>query len=291
MINQVLGGLGITDFTIKVNNRKILTALAEVAGAPGQEGPLCVAIDKLDKIGREKVQQELSERGFSPESVAKLDPVFTMQGTAAEKMERLAALFAGSAAGQEGLAELTQVIELVAGFGLEKAHLDFDVTLARGLSYYTGAIFEVKVNNVQIGSISGGGRYDNLTGAFGLPGVSGVGFSFGVDRIYDVMEELNLFPPQSAASTRVLLVAFDAEAQRYALPVLGQLRAAGVNSELYPDQTKLKKQLDYANAKGIPYVVLIGSNEMATGQLALKHMETGGQESLPLSELIKRVSQ
>lgn len=289
MINQVLGGLGIADFTIKVNNRKILTALAEVAGAPGQEGPLCVVIDKLDKIGREKVEQELSERGFSAESISRLDPVFTMQGTAAEKMERLGALFAGSAAGREGLSELKQVMDLVAGFGLENPHLDFDVTLARGLSYYTGAIFEVKVNNVQIGSISGGGRYDNLTGAFGLPGVSGVGFSFGVDRIYDVMEELNLFPAQSATSTRVLLVAFDAEAQRYALPVLRQLRTAGVNSELYPDVTKLKKQLDYANAKGIPYVVLIGSNEMATGQLALKNMETGAQQSLGLDELIKTV--
>jgi len=291
MINQVLGGLGITDYTIKVNNRKVLTALAEIAGAPGQEGPLCVAIDKLDKIGREKVEQELTERGFSAESIGKLDPVFTMQGTFAGKVERLRDLFEASAVGQEGLAELERVTDLVTGFGLDNPHLEFDVTLARGLSYYTGAIFEVKVNNVSIGSISGGGRYDNLTGAFGLPGVSGVGFSFGVDRIYDVMEELGLFPAQSATSTRVLLVAFDAEAQRYALPVLRQLREAGVNSELYPDTAKLKKQLDYANAKGIPYVVLIGSNEMATGQLALKDMAAGTQQSLGLTELIGQVRQ
>jgi histidyl-tRNA synthetase len=289
MINQVLGGLGITDYTIKINNRKVLTALAEVAGAPGQEGPLCVAIDKLDKIGREKVEQELTERGFSAESIGKLDPVFTMQGTFDQKVERLRGLFETSAVGREGLTELERVIDLVAGFGLENPHLEFDVTLARGLSYYTGAIFEVKVNNVGIGSISGGGRYDNLTGAFGLPGVSGVGFSFGVDRIYDVMEELGLFPAQSATSTRVLLVAFDAEAQRYALPVLRQLREAGINSELYPDTAKLKKQLDYANAKGIPYVVLIGSNEMATGQLALKDMTAGTQQSLELEALIKTV--
>jgi histidyl-tRNA synthetase len=165
------------------------------------------------------------------------------------------------------------------------------VTLARGLSYYTGAIFEVKANNVQIGSISGGGRYDNLTGAFGLPGVSGVGFSFGVDRLYDVMEELGIFPAHNAASTRVLLVAFDAEARKYALPVLRQLRLAGINSELYPDQTKMKKQLDYANAKSIPWVVLIGSDEMATGQLALKNMQTGEQQSVPVEGLIGRVSQ
>ncbi len=289
MINQVLGGLGIADYTIKINNRKVLTALAEIAGAPGQEGPLCVAIDKLDKIGREKVEQELTERGFSAESITRLDPVFTMQGTFTQKVERLRGLFEASAVGREGLAELEQVVDLVAGFGLENPHLEFDVTLARGLSYYTGAIFEVKVNNVSIGSISGGGRYDNLTGSFGLPGVSGVGFSFGVDRIYDVMEELGLFPAQSATSTRVLLVAFDTEAQRYALPVLRQLRESGINSELYPDPVKLKKQLDYANAKGIPYVVLIGSNEMATGQLALKDMAAGTQQSVGLTDLIKTV--
>ncbi len=291
MMNQVLTQLGITDFTIKINNRKVLTALAEMAGAPGQEGPLCVAIDKLDKIGREKVEQELAERGFSPESIGKLDPVFTMQGTFGEKIQQLQQLFASSETGREGVSELQEVMELVNGFGLQNPRLEFDVTLARGLSYYTGAIFEVKVNNVQIGSISGGGRYDNLTGAFGLPGVSGVGFSFGVDRIYDVMEELGIFPAHNAASTRVLLVAFDAEARKYALPVLRQLRQAGINSELYPDQTKMKKQLDYANAKSIPWVVLIGSDEMASGQLALKNMQTGEQQSVPVEGLIGKVSQ
>ncbi len=291
MMNQVLTQLGITDFTIKINNRKVLTALAEMAGAPGQEGPLCVAIDKLDKIGREKVEQELAERGFSPESIGKLDPVFTMQGTFGEKIQQLQQLFAASETGREGVSELQEVMELVSGFGLQNPRLEFDVTLARGLSYYTGAIFEVKANNVQIGSISGGGRYDNLTGAFGLPGVSGVGFSFGVDRIYDVMEELGIFPAHHAASTQVLLVAFDAEARRYALPVLRQLREAGINSELYPDQTKMKKQLDYANAKSIPWVVLIGSDEMASGQLALKNMQTGEQQSVPVEGLIGKVSQ
>ncbi len=290
MMNEILGKLGIADFTIKVNHRKVLSALAEVIGAPGQEGPLCVAIDKLDKIGRTGVEKELSERGFSAEAIRKLEPVFNINGSFTENTAQLQTLFAQSATGQQGLAELSEVVSLVEAFGVQNSHLQFDVTLARGLSYYTGAIFEVKVNNVQIGSISGGGRYDNLTGSFGLPGVSGVGFSFGVDRIYDVMEELQLFPQWNATTTRVMLIGFDAAAQRYALPILRQLRQAGINSELYPDSAKLKKQLDYANSKGIPYVVLIGSNEMETGKLALKNMTTGEQQALSVTEIIKIVA-
>ena len=188
------------------------------------------------------------------------------------------------------MAELTEVRRLVQAFGLTDSHLQFDVTLARGLSYYTGAIFEVKAGGVQMGSISGGGRYDNLTGAFGVPGLSGVGISFGVDRIYDVMEELGLFPEKDTISTRILIVHFDAQTRDYGLPLLRQLREAGINAEMYPDLAKLKKQLDYADRKRIPFVIVIGTDEVATGRLAFKDMATGGQESRTMEEIIGQAS-
>jgi histidyl-tRNA synthetase len=290
MMNEVLQKLGIRDFTIKINNRKILTGIAQAVGSPGKEGDLCIAIDKLDKIGREKVEKELEERGFSRESVEKLNPVFSLKGSFSEQRDTLAALFTNSETGKKGLQELEQVMQLVEAFDTGNMHLEFDTTLARGLSYYTGAIFEVKAHHVQIGSISGGGRYDNLTGSFGMPGISGVGFSFGVDRIYDVMEELNLFPQDNFTTTRVLFSNFDEQAMLYTLPLLKQLREQGVNSEVYPEAGKLKKQLDYANSKGIPFVVLVGSDEMASGKLSLKNMQSGTQQQVSIDELIKTVS-
>lgn len=288
MLNKVFDKLGIRDFAIKVNNRKILTGMAETVGAAGREADLAVAIDKLDKIGQAKVEDELSERGFPAEAIQKLQPFFAMNGDVVQQMNQLKELFGESAAGQQGLAELTEVRRLVQAFGLTDSHLQFDVTLARGLSYYTGAIFEVKAGGVQMGSISGGGRYDNLTGAFGVPGLSGVGISFGVDRIYDVMEELGLFPEKDTISTRILIVHFDAQTRDYGLPLLRQLREAGINAEMYPDLAKLKKQLDYADRKRIPFVIVIGTDEVATGRLAFKNMATGGQESRTMEEIIQQ---
>ena len=289
MLHTILRDLGIQDFTVKMNNRKILTGIAEVIGAQGQEGTLCVAIDKLDKIGKEKVIEELTGRGFSHESILALEPMFNLSKEGSP-FETLRGWLAGSATALKGIEELEQVWQLVGGFGLDHPRIEFDVTLARGLSYYTGAIFEVKANNVQIGSISGGGRYDNLTGTFGVPGLSGVGISLGVDRIFDVMEELSLFPENQTVSSKVLLSNFDQEAAYFGLKLLSQLRKQGINAEMYPDSVKLKKQLDYADRKKIPFVVLIGSEEMKTGLLTLKNMQSGEQLSVSAEELVDRLS-
>ncbi|GAB3938811.1 histidine--tRNA ligase [Larkinella terrae] len=289
MLHESLRNLGIQDFTVKINNRKILTGIAEVVGAEGQEGPLAVAIDKLDKIGKEKVVEELKQRGFSDESIEKLEPMFQFPKQTQAAFEQLKSWLSGSEVGLKGVSELEEVWQLVAQYGLADARIELDVTLARGLSYYTGAIFEVKANGVQIGSISGGGRYDNLTGAFGMPGLSGVGISLGVDRIYDVMEELNLFPETGLQATQVLVVHLDAEARSIGLPLLSQLRAQNISAEAYPDAAKVKKQLDYANAKRIPYVVLIGSEELQTGQLTLRNMLTGEQEKLTADDIVKKM--
>jgi histidyl-tRNA synthetase len=293
MLHESLRNLGIRHFTVKVNNRKILTGIAEVIGAPGLEGPLCVAIDKLDKIGQEKVIQELHDRGFTHENTDKLTPIFSLSAQN-DPFKALESWLSSSEIALKGLAELRQVWGMVQDFGLENPRLQFDVTLARGLSYYTGAIFEVKANQpdgtpVQIGSISGGGRYDNLTGTFGVSGLSGVGISLGVDRIYDVMEELDLFPADQTITTRVMLTHFDAEAGRYGLKVLKTLRDAGINAEMYPDAVKLKKQLDYADRKQVPFVVLIGSKEIETGLLTLKNMKTGEQNAMSVNEISELV--
>ena len=285
LLHDILPQLGIEDFTVKINNRKILTGIADMIGAHGQEGTLCVAIDKLDKIGKEKVVDELRERNFSEESIALLDPVFSLTGVE-NPFADLRTWLATSEIGLKGIDELEQVWNMVDALGLKNARIQFDVTLARGLSYYTGAIFEVKANNVQIGSICGGGRYDNLTGTFGVPGISGVGISFGVDRIYDVMEELNLFPENQTISTKVMISNFDQQAFQYGLSILPKLREAGINTEMYPDSVKLKKQLDYADRKNIPFVILIGSDEISTGQLTLKNMKTGEQQKGTVEELI-----
>jgi histidyl-tRNA synthetase len=284
MIEEVLAGLGIESFVIKMNNRKILSGLAQIAGAEGKETDLAVAIDKLDKIGIEKVREELVERGFTSENLELLLPVLNLQGNFEEKTSQLEHLFSTSETGKQGLAEVRTVMTYLANMGFEHPNLELDISLARGLSYYTGAIFEVKATGVQIGSLSGGGRYDNLTGAFGLPGVSGVGISFGVDRLYDVMEELGLFPENTAVSTQILITALDDKTFAYGLKVLSLFRENGKRAELYPEPVKLKKQLDYANARNIPFVAVLGSEEQANGEISLKNMLTGEQKRMSIAE-------
>ena len=291
MIKRVFGKLGIHDYSIKINNRKILTGLSEVIGAAGRESELCVAIDKLDKIGWEKVQEELLGRSFTKEAVARLEPIMQLQEGNQAKLEFLKSFLSTSEVGLKGIEELEQVFDLLEAYGETQANIDFDVVLARGLSYYTGAIFEVKVNNVSIGSVSGGGRYDNLTGVFGLEGVSGVGFSFGVDRLYDVLEELKLFPEHQLEATKVLVTYFDDNGAKYGLSVLRELRRAGIASELYPDNAKIKKQFTYGDKKGIPYVIVIGEDEINNKKVSLKHLLSGHQEVLDLAaaiDLIKK---
>jgi histidyl-tRNA synthetase len=288
MIKRVFLNLGITDYSIKINNRKILTGISEVIGEKGREGDLCVAIDKLDKIGWEKVQEELVQRNFGQNSIEKLEPVINLKKSNNEKLEFLKTFLAASEIGKKGLEELSEVFNLLKAYGENENYIDFDVVLARGLSYYTGAIFEVKVNNVSIGSVSGGGRYDNLTGVFGLEGVSGVGFSFGVDRLYDAMEELVIFPKENLDQTKVLITHFDSKGFEYGLKVLNVLRTQGVSSELYPEIAKIKKQFTYADKKEIPFVIILGDNEINEGTLSLKNLITGVQESIALDELIKR---
>jgi len=289
MIHEVMKNLGI-NFSLKINNRKVLTGLSEAIGAVGQEGTLAVAIDKLDKIGKEKVLEELAQKGFSSESLAKLDPIFEISGTNQDKFLKLEELFKNSDSGMQGIEELKQVWTYLSSFGLSEENIELDITLARGLSYYTGAIFEVKALGVQIGSITGGGRYDNLTGTFGAPGLSGVGISFGVDRIYDVMEELNLFTINQSVTTKLLFCHFGKNELNFALPLLQMARLAGLNSEIYPDVSKIKKQLDYADKKQISYVCIIGSEEMNTGKLTLKNMVSGEQEKLDFEEILRKLA-
>ena len=289
MIHEVMKDLGI-NFSLKINNRKVLTGLSEAIGAAGQEGTLAVAIDKLDKIGKEKVLEELAQKGFSSESLAKLDPIFEISGTNQDKFLKLEELFKNFDTGMQGIEELKQVWMYLSSFGLSQENIELDITLARGLSYYTGAIFEVKALDVQIGSITGGGRYDNLTGTFGAPGLSGVGISFGVDRIYDVMEELNLFTDNQSVTTKLLFCHFGKNELNFALPLLHMARLAGLNSEIYPDVSKIKKQLDYADKKQISYVCIIGSEEINTGKLTLKNMVSGEQEQLDFEEILRKLA-
>lgn len=295
MIEQVFQKLGIEDFTIKVNNRKILQGLVESIGAQGKEGDLLVAIDKLDKIGLEKVLAELRERGFTENALQQLLPVFQLEGDNQTRLEAGQKVLQHSQTGKQGLSELQHVFTLANDLGTTGEKVQFDITLARGLSYYTGAIFEVKVNNSDItSSVSGGGRYDNLTGVFGLPNVSGVGISFGVDRIYDVMEDLKLFPQESMVSTQVLVVNFggssDRETEKHALGLLSKLRNAGISAEIYPEAVKLKKQFAYADKKGIPYIVVAGAEEVKNQRYGLKDLKSGEQVMLSLEEIISRIN-
>ena len=290
MINEVFDKLGISDFSIKVNNRKILIGITEAIGAQGKESAFCVAIDKLDKIGKDAVKKELGERGFSEESLQKLEPFLALAGNSEEKAVALAQIFENSETGRQGLQEMQQIFVYAQLLHEGKKNIDFDITLARGLSYYTGTIFEVKVNNIQIGSVAGGGRYDDLTGVFGLPGVSGVGISFGVDRLYDVMEELQLFPQNQLETTKVMIANLGADAESYALGLLSRLRKKGINSEIYPESAKLKKQLNYADKKAIPFVILIGPEEINSGKFALKNMKSGEQQALTHDEILLALS-
>ena len=289
MIKRVFLELGIKDYSIKINNRKILTGISEVIGEKGREGELCVAIDKLDKIGWEKVQEELIQRNFSQSAIERLEPVINLKQSNLEKLEFLKTFLTTSENGKKGITELEEVFGLLKGYGESEENIDFDVVLARGLTYYTGAIFEVKVNNVSIGSVSGGGRYDNLTGVFGLEGVSGVGFSFGVDRLYDVMEELGIFPEGNLDNTKVLITHFDERGFHYGLKVLNLLRSKGISSELFPEITKIKKQFTYADKKNIPFVIVLGDNEIDSGLVSLKNLSTGQQDSLGIEEAIEKM--
>ena len=285
MIREAFKNLGITDYDIKINHRKVLSGIAEAIGASERFADLCVAIDKLDKIGAQKVLEELNNRGFSQDSLSKLTP-FLAEGND-NPFKSMDSFIGETETGKEGLKELREVFSMLGKDGEE--HMQFDPQLARGLSYYTGCIFEVKVNNVKIGSVSGGGRYDNLTGAFGLPGVSGVGFSFGIDRIYDVMEELELFPATTTTFTSALLVAFDEQSWKYCLEHLPELREAGIRAELYPNVTKPKKQFGYADKKGIPFCVIAGDEEVAQKKFSLKNMGSGEQATLDLPEVIEQL--
>ena len=273
---------------IKINNRKILTGIAEVIGEAEKIVDITVAIDKLDKIGLEKVNEELRNDGISEEAIEKLQPIISLSGSNEEKLEVISQVLAGSETGLKGVEETRFILDTLKAVGLNNA-IELDLTLARGLNYYTGAIFEVKALDTPMGSITGGGRYDNLTGIFGLPGLSGVGISFGADRIYDVQNALDLYPKEAVNSTQVLFINFGETETAYCLPIVGKLRQAGIRSEIFPDKAKMKKQMSYANAKNIPFVVLAGENEMAAGKVTLKNMESGDQTLVTAEELIATV--
>ena len=273
---------------IKINNRKILTGIAEVIGEAEKIVDITVAIDKLDKIGLEKVNEELRNDGISEEAIEKLQPIISLSGSNEEKLEVISQVLAGSETGLKGVEETRFILDTLKAVGLNNA-IELDLTLARGLNYYTGAIFEVKALDTPMGSITGGGRYDNLTGIFGLPGLSGVGISFGADRIYDVLNALDLYPKEAVNSTQVLFINFGETETAYCLPIVGKLRQAGIRSEIFPDKAKMKKQMSYANAKNVPFVVLAGENEMAAGKVTLKNMESGDQTLVTAEELIATV--
>ena len=273
---------------IKINNRKILTGIAEVIGAAEKIVDITVAIDKLDKIGLDNVNQELREDGLSEEQIEKLQPIISLEGTNDEKLNTIAEVLASSETGLKGVEETRFILDTLKTLGL-KNEIQLDLTLARGLNYYTGAIFEVKALDVQIGSITGGGRYDNLTGIFGMPGISGVGISFGVDRIFDVLNALDCYPKDAVNGTQLLFINFGEKETAYCLPVVAKTREAGIRTEIFPDVTKMKKQMSYANAKQIPFVALAGENEMSAGKLTLKNMLTGDQQLVSAEELISIV--
>ena len=273
---------------IKINNRKILSGIAEVIGAAEKIVDITVAIDKLDKIGIDNVNQELREDGLSEEQIEKLQPIISLEGTNDAKLDTIAQVLAASETGLKGVEETRFILDTLKTVGL-KNEIQLDLTLARGLNYYTGAIFEVKALDVQIGSITGGGRYDNLTGIFGMPGISGVGISFGVDRIYDVLNVLDCYPKDATNGTQLLFINFGDRETAYCLPAVAKAREAGIRTEIFPDSSKMKKQMSYANAKQIPFVALAGENEIAAGKLTLKNMLSGEQQLLNIEEIINIV--
>lgn len=288
IIDDIFSRLGI-EVTIHLNNRKILAGMAEAIGHSDLLTHITVAIDKLDKTGTEKVAEELVQRGITREAIEKLLPLLKQKGETSEMLQTLSDMFGNSEIGKNGLEEMKILLEFTANLHTRNP-VHFDISLARGLSYYTGTIIEVKASDVSMGSICGGGRYDNLTGIFGLPGISGVGISFGADRIYDVMQELQLFPPQLLSSSRLLLLNFGQDEEIHCLGLVKKFREAGIPSEIYPDQVKIKRQMEYANRKNIPWVAFIGQEEMTRGVLTLKNMETGVQQTVTPDETIKLLS-
>lgn len=288
VFDEVLSKLGLTDFSIKINNRKILSGIAEVCGEADKLVPITVAIDKLDKIGKEGVIKELRQREVSEAAIERIDPLFDLVGDNDEKLEILRSFLAASEEGMKGIEELAFVLDQIKALGLERGKLEFEVTLARGLNYYTGAIFEVTANNVKIGSICGGGRYDDLTALFGLSGMSGVGISFGADRIYDVMTELDLFPESVTNTTQYLFINFGEKEQAYSFQLATRLRQADISCEVYPESKGMKKQMKYANKRNIPFVIMIGSEEMKNNTLTLKNMVNGEQETISTEEFLNK---
>lgn len=291
LFDEILTELQIPDFTILINNRKILSGIAEVSGQQEKLIDMTVAIDKLDKIGQEGVVKELLEKGISAEAIEKISPLFTLTGSNQENLATLTTFLAESTVGLEGIKELTYVLDQVKILGLQRAELKFDVTLARGLNYYTGAIFEVKANGIKMGSICGGGRYDDLTGLYGMPGMSGVGISFGADRIYDVLTELDLFPKDTDKGLTLLFVNFGETEQQHCMQLVKEIRQNGIACELYPASAKMKKQMKYADDIRAQYVALVGEEEIAQGLIQLKNMETGDQQEMSLEELIHHLKQ
>jgi histidyl-tRNA synthetase len=289
IIDDVFNRLKIASI-VKINNRKILSGIAEVIGENSRIVDITVAIDKLDKIGLEKVNSELAEKGVSTEAIDKLQPILALKGSTAEKVSQLEQILQNSETGLRGVAEIKKLFSYLHNLQLN-TEVELDLTLARGLNYYTGAIFEVKARDFEMGSICGGGRYDDLTGIFGLPNVSGVGVSFGAERIYDVLLQANLFPEHSTETTKVLFVNFGEKEEAYCLPVLAEIRKNGINAEIFPDNAKMQKQMTYANKKNILFVVLAGESEMQTQKFTLKNMETGEQKSVTAEELINILSQ
>jgi len=288
IVDEVFRRLNI-NVVLKLNNRKILSGIAETIGEIDRIVDITVAIDKLDKIGLEKVNAELGEKGVSTDAIAKLQPILKLSGTNEEKLDQIEQVIGGSETGCKGIDEVRTIFNYLKQLDLG-TEVELDLTLARGLNYYTGAIFEVKAKDVEIGSITGGGRYDDLTGIFGLPDVSGVGISFGADRIYDVMTQLDLFPKDKVTTTRLMFVNFGPEEEKYCLPMLAKLRAAGVNAEIFPEAAKMKKQMNYANKKGIAFVAMAGENEIADGLFTLKNMETGGQQQFDSRQLLETLT-
>ena len=288
MVDSVFTRLGVR-VSIKINNRKILSGIAEIIGEAEKIVDITVAIDKLDKIGLDNVNAELSSKGISDEAIAKLQPIILLSGTNAEKLNTLKTVLADSEVGMKGVEESEFILSKLSLLNI-KSEIELDLTLARGLNYYTGAIFEVKALDVQIGSITGGGRYDNLTGVFGMAGVSGVGISFGADRIFDVLNQLELYPKEAVNGTQLMFVNFGENEAAYCLPLLTKAREAGIRAELYPDAAKMKKQMGYANDKKIPFVAIVGENEMNEGKVMLKNMESGEQQLVDIVQLIAAVT-
>ncbi|MCX6221904.1 MAG: histidine--tRNA ligase [Bacteroidia bacterium] len=284
IVDRIFTRLGI-NVTVKINNRKVLAGIAETIGEANRILDITIAIDKLDKIGLDKVNEELAEKGVSASAILKLQPILRLSGNNEEKLDKIEQVIEASETGRKGVEELRTIFGFLKTGNISTA-VELDLTLARGLNYYTGAIFEVKANDVQIGSITGGGRYDDLTGIFGLPDISGVGISFGADRIYDVMEQLNLFPRDQTISTKVLFVNFGKAEENYCLPLLEQVRMAGIASEIFPSEEKMKKQMNYANKKGVKYVVLAGEAEIARNEVTVKNMESGEQFSIAANILV-----